>query len=261
MNISAASFNTRITHGKPVSDATPKRVLLGSGGIATAERKELYISLVEDHFSVCSEVLFVPFASDDHEGYTSRMQGLMGPEGPSLVGIHSHTDPRTAIMEADGIYVGGGNSFLLIRELHERELLAPIRERASGGAPYLGVSAGANVACPTMMTTNDMPIVLPPSFESLGIVPFQINPHYHPGKILYTHDGEVLNHFGESRGQRISEFHRHDRTPVLGMWEGSFISWDGSKGRLTGRATAFLPDIEPVDLEDGSEFDSSLSPE
>ena len=259
MNISAASFNTRMTHGKAVSDAIPKRVLLGSGGIATAERKELYIGLVGHHFSDCSEVMFVPFASDDHEGYATRMQGFMGEEGPSLVSIHSHTDPRTAIMEADGIYVGGGNSFLLIRELHERELLAPIRERASGGAPYLGVSAGANVACPTMMTTNDMPIVLPPSFESLGIVPFQINPHYHPGKILYTHEGEVLNHFGESRGQRISEFHRHDRTPVLGMWEGSFISWDGSKGRLTGRATAFLPDIEPVDLEDGSEFDSSLS--
>ena len=257
--MAADSFNTRPVHRNIMGDATPKRVLLGSGGIATAERKELYIGLVGDHFSDCSEVLFVPFASDDHEGYTSRMQDFMGPEGPSLVSIHSLPDPLTAVMESDGIYVGGGNSFLLVRELHERELMAPIRERASEGVPYLGVSAGANVACPTMMTTNDMPIVLPPSFESLGIVPFQINPHYHPGKILYTHEGEVLSHFGESRGQRISEFHRHDTTPVLGMWEGSFIRWDGSKGRLSGRATAFLPDTDPVDLEDGSEFDSRLS--
>ena len=261
MPISAASFNTRITHGKTVSNATPKRVLLGSGGIATAERKELYISLVEDHFSDCSEVLFVPFASDDHEGYTSRMQGLMGPEGPSLVGIHSHPDPRTAIMEADGIYVGGGNSFLLVRELHERDLLVLIRERASGGAPYLGVSAGANVACPTMMTTNDMPIVLPPSFESLGIVPFQINPHYHPGKITLHARGrglEPLRRVQEPEDIRVPQARQNSGTRHVG---GSFISWDGSKGRLTGRATAFLPDIEPVDLEDGSEFDSSLSPE
>jgi dipeptidase E len=168
-------------------------------------------------------------------------------------------DLSVAVEEMEGIYVGGGNSFLLIKELHERGLIGPIRERVMSGVPYLGVSAGANVACPTMMTTNDMPIVLPPSFESFGIVPFQINPHYHPGKVLFMDGEQVTKHYGESRAQRIAEFHLNQDTPVLGMWEGSFVQWDGSRGRLTGRATAFSPGEPPSKVHGGSEFDGSLS--
>jgi len=237
---------------------TPTRVLLGSGGIATEDRRDLYRSLVLEHFSDCESVLFVPFASDDHDSYTSRMQGFFGPDGPMLVGIHTFDDQVSAVNDAAGIYVGGGNSFLLIRDLHETGLLAPIRECVLAGTPYLGVSAGSNVACPSMMTTNDMPIVLPPSFDSFGIVPFQINPHYHPGKVLFMDGGEVSKHYGESRAQRISEFHKHRETPVLGMWEGSFVNWDGHRGRLTGRATAFRVGLEPKELSEGSVFDSGL---
>ncbi len=234
------------------------RVLLGSGGIATEERRETYRRLVSEHFRECDSVLFVPYASHDHSDYTSRMQAFLGPDGPSLVGIESMGDPLAAIGGMQGVYVGGGNSFLLIRELHDRGLLVAIRERVLSGVPYLGVSAGANVACPTMMTTNDMPITLPPSFDSLGIVPFQINPHYHPGKVLFKDGDEIANHFGESRAQRIAEYHRMDGTPVLGMWEGSFVHWDGHSGRLTGRATAFRAGSEPVELQDGSVFDAGL---
>ncbi len=233
-------------------------VLLGSGGIATEARRETYREMVSEHFSECEEVLFVPYASDDHDSYTSRMQDFMGEGGPRLVGIHSHEDPVSAVIDADGIYVGGGNSFLLIRELHGAGLVAPIRDAVMAGAPYLGVSAGANVACPTMMTTNDMPIVLPPSFESFGIVPFQVNPHYHPGKILFMDGEQLANHFGESRSQRIAEVHRHQSTPVLGMWEGSYIKWDGSHGSLKGRATSFAVGEDPKELEDGSEFGQHL---
>ncbi len=233
-------------------------VLLGSGGISTPERRELYRSLCSEHFSGCSNVLFVPFASDDWDSYTSRMNEFLGPEGPTLVGIQAFPDHESAIRESDAIYVGGGNSFLLIRELHERGLVEPIRDVVMGGTPYLGVSAGSNVACPTMMTTNDMPIVLPPSFRSFGIVPFQINPHYHPGKVLFMDGDEVANHYGESRAQRIAEFHRHQETPVLGMWEGSFVHWDGSRGMLNGRATAFVPGQEPIEIQDGSEIDAGL---
>ncbi len=233
-------------------------VLLGSGGISTEDRRETYTSLVGSHFSDCEQVLFVPFASDDHDTYTSRMQDFLGPDGPNLVGIHTFEDQQSAVRDAEGIYVGGGNSFLLIRDLHEIGLIAPIRERVLAGAPYLGVSAGSNVASPSMMTTNDMPIVLPSSFESFGIVPFQINPHYHPGKVLFMDGDEVSKHYGESRAQRIAEFHRHDSTPVLGMWEGSFVQWDGSRGRLTGRATAFVPGAEPSEMHDASEFDAGL---
>ena len=233
-------------------------VLLGSGGIATEARRETYREMVSEHFSGCEEVLFVPFASDDHDSYTSRMQDFMGEGGPRLVGIHSHEDPESAVANADGIYVGGGNSFLLIRDLHDAGLIGPIRDAVMGGAPYLGVSAGANVACPTMMTTNDMPIVLPPSFESFGIVPFQVNPHYHPGKVLFMDGDELTSHYGESRSQRIAEFHRHQSTPVLGMWEGSFVTWDGSRGVLTGRATVFRTGFEPQEIADGFGFDGRL---
>jgi dipeptidase E len=236
------------------------RVLLGSGGVATDDRRETYRRLVGEHFSGCTGVLFVPFASSDHALYTSRMQGFTGPDGPELVGIESLDDPVSAVSDAEGIYVGGGNSFLLVRELHESGLMEPIREAVMGGVPYLGVSAGSNVACPSMMTTNDMPIVHPPSFSSLGVVPFQINPHYHPGKIRFMDGDELSEHFGESRAQRISEFHLQDETPVLGMWEGSFAHWDGTKGVLTGRATAFRAGEEPIEMHDGMEFDSTLSP-
>ena len=234
------------------------RVLLGSGGISTESRRQLYRELVSDHFSDCEEVLFVPYASDDHRGYTRRMRGALWGDGPSLVGIEEKEDPLDAIRAAEAIYVGGGNSFLLVRELHRMGLVEAISTRVSEGAPYLGVSAGANVASPTMMTTNDMPIALPPSFESMGVVPFQINPHYHPGKIRFMVGGELMEHYGESRAQRISEYHKQFSTPVLGMWEGSFVRWDGSLAALFGRATAFRPGDEPIDLEDGCHFDGSL---
>ena len=236
----------------------PVSVLLGSGGIATEERRELYRNLVSEHFSGCPEVVFVPFASHDHSGYTSRMQDFLGRPGIRLVGLHESGNPSESISRADAIYVGGGNSFILVRELQRRGLMDAIRESVLSGAKYLGVSAGANVACPTMMTTNDMPIALPESFDSLGIVPFQINPHYHPGKILFLDGEDVREHFGESRAQRISEFHRDNETPVLGMWEGSFVQWDGSIGTLTGRATAFWQGEETAEMRDGSRFDSML---
>ena len=128
------------------------RVLLGSGGIATDERRKKYRSLVTNHFSDCEKILFVPFASDDHDTYTSRMQDFMGPDGPTLVGIQAFEDEKSAVDDADGIYVGGGNSFLLIRDLHDRGLVGPIRDRSLAGAPYLGVSAGSNVC---LLYTSD----------------------------------------------------------------------------------------------------------
>ena len=243
-----------------MGDSPPTRILLGSGGIATEERRETYRTLVAEHFRECDQVLFVPHASHDHASYTSRMQEFLGSDGPRLVGIESMDDPSAAVGEMEGIYVGGGNSFLLIKELHEMGLVGAIRERVLSGVPYLGVSAGANVASPTMMTTNDMPICLPPSFDSFGIVPFQINPHYHPGKIRFMDGDQLVEHHGESRAQRIAEYHRTSDTPVLGMWEGSFVEWDGSRGRLTGRATVFLKGEETSEIQRGSEFNGRLEP-
>ena len=239
----------------------PMRVLLGSGGIATEARRKLYRDMVSEHFTGCSEVLFVPYASHDHYSYTEMMSQFLGGSNVKLSGIDEKEESLAAIRSAEAIYVGGGNSFLLIRELRERGLIEPIREAVFSGTPYLGVSAGANVACPTMMTTNDMPIVHPESFDSLGIVPFQINPHYHPGKVKFLDEGVLKEHFGESRDQRIAEFHRVFDTPVIGMWEGSFINWDGSTGRLTGKATAFVKGQEKFEIPDGSGFYGDLGME
>jgi len=233
------------------------RLLLGSGGTATDERVRIYRKMASEHFSDCSEVLFIPFASHDHASYTSKMQKFLGEDGPKLVAIDP-SSPFESVRRMEAIYVGGGNSFLLVKELHERGLVEPIRERVSSGMPYLGVSAGSNVACPTIMTTNDMPIAFPPSLISLGLVPFQINPHYHPGRIRFLDGEDIVEHFGETRSKRISEFHKVSDIPVLGMWEGSFVTWDGSRGLLTGRATAFFKDQEKQDLEDGDAFDSNL---
>ncbi len=146
----------------------------------------------------------------------------------------------------------------MVHELHKRDLVQRIRDSVLDGMPYLGVSAGANVASPTMMTTNDMPIALPSSFDSMGIVPFQINPHYHPGKIVFRDGDSLVDHFGETRAQRIREFHRVSETPVLGLWECSYVSWDGSIGSLIGKATAFRKGEEPIEIPDGAQFDGKL---
>ena len=204
-----------------------------------------------DLFSEKSEILFIPYASHDWDSYTERMREFLLDQ--RLLNIDSFEDHEEAVKGCEAIYVGGGNSFLLIKELHERGLIEAIRDKVASGTPYLGVSAGSNVACPTMMTTNDMPIVLPPSFESLGIVPFQINPHYHPGKIHFMDGEELSRHYGESRGQRIAEFHQISRTPVLGLWEGSFVHWDGHSCELTGRASLFRRDWDsPEEMRDSS---------
>ena len=218
------------------------KILLGSGGVGTDERKAIYQSLMSENFSDCDKVVFVPYASDDHDGYTERMRGFSG-VGGDFVGIHEYEDPVSALGEADGIYVGGGNTWLLVRELHERGLVGPIREAVmSRGIPYAGVSAGANVACPTMQTTNDMPITMVPSYETLGLVPFQINPHYYPGGIWFREeeDGGFLKHFGETRSRRVNEFHRIRDEPVIGLYEGSYLRQNGEFFELLGNKAALM---------------------
>ena len=122
-----------------------------------------------------ARVLFVPYALADHDGYVRLMTERGLNAGYELDGIHRHADPVAAVHEAEAIFVGGGNTFRLLAALYRLGLLDPIRERVRGGLPYLGVSAGTNVACPTIRTTNDMPIVQPPSLDALGLVPFQVN--------------------------------------------------------------------------------------
>ena len=135
-----------------------------------------------------------------------------------------------------------------------------VRKRVLEGMPYLGVSAGANVACPSMMTTNDMPICLPPSFESFGLVPFQINPHYHPGRILFRDGDSISEHFGETRSKRIEEYHRTIVDPGPRHVGGFLRPLGRIQGEAHRRATAFRSDGDPVEMDDGTMFDGGLVP-
>jgi dipeptidase E len=185
-------------------------------------------------------VAFVPFAVHDHAGYTAKVRERLGRMELDVV---SYED----LDHADAIFVGGGNTFRLLATLYEKELLAPIRDRVRNGLPYLGSSAGTVIAAPTMKTTNDMPIVQPPSFDALGLVHFQINPHYLDPDPQSTHKGET-------REERIREFHEENETPVVGLREGSILQIENGTTTLLGEKTAriFRRGEESVEAEPGT---------
>jgi dipeptidase E len=151
---------------------------------------------------------------------------------------------------------GGGNSFRLLRDLYGHRVLEPIRERVRAGLPYLGVSAGSNVACPTIRTTNDMPITSPPSMDALGLVAFQVNPHFVAGaSFVVDPEGRLAQHFGETREQRIAEYHEEHDLPVVGLWEGSLLRIDERGVTLDGGPARLFRRGEPaVDFAPGAEL-------
>lgn len=175
-------------------------------------------------------VAFVPFAApeEQQDAYVEKVSAVFAEMGVGIVGLHREADPVKALDQVDAVAVGGGNSFLLLRQLFRTGLVRAISERVRKGLPYLGWSAGANVACPSIMTTNDMPIVEPPTMRAMHLVPFQINPHF-------TED-TIPGHGGESREQRIGEFLAlNPAMPVVGLREGSLLKVEGHAMTLAGR--------------------------
>jgi dipeptidase E len=235
------------------------RILLASGGVRTQERVAVLAGQMRAVFGPIGRVLFVPYALADHDGYltTLRERGLDA--GYELDGIHRHADPVRAVREAEAVFVGGGNTFRLLDTLYRLGLLAPIRERVRGGVPYLGISAGSNVAGPTIKTTNDMPIVQPPSFDALGLAPFQVNPHYFNGPTFRREGDGYAEHFGETRDDRIREFHELNDTPVVAMWEGAVLRIESGSVALVGAAArVFRKGREQVDVAAGTTLDELL---
>ncbi|XP_052900653.1 probable alpha-aspartyl dipeptidase [Anopheles moucheti] len=174
------------------------------------------------------KVLFIPYALTDYDGYTERVGSVLKRWGFSCNGIHTFTDPVEAVKNAEAIYIGGGNTFLLLRTLYEKQLVEPIRDRVlKNGVPYVGSSAGTNVATRSIQTTNDMPIVHTPTFDALALVPFNINPHY----IDPDANGK---HMGETRAERIKQFHELNDAPVLGLREGTTLFVNGDNATLIG---------------------------
>jgi dipeptidase E len=234
-------------------------ILLGSGGIRTPERVAVWCEQVRAALGNVRRVLFVPYALADHDGYVRVLveRGLNA--GYELDGIYTHPDPAAAVRDAEAIFVGGGNTFRLLAAMYRLGLLDPIRERVQAGMPYLGVSAGTNVACPTIRTTNDMPIVQPPVLDALGLVPFQVNPHYYTGANYVRHGEQFVEHFGETRDDRLREFHEENETPVVGLWEGGILWVADDRVELIGaNARVFRRGQPPADVVPGAGLASLL---
>jgi dipeptidase E len=231
------------------------RVLLGSGGFRTPERVAVLTGAMRSFFGPVRRLLFVPYALADHDGYLRVMveRGLNA--GYELDGIHKHPDPVRAVGEAEAVFVGGGNTFRLLDALYRFGLLGVIRDRAAAGMPYLGISAGTNVACPTIKTTNDMPIVMPPAPDALGLVPFQVNPHYVFGPTFLKDGDAFVEHFGETRDDRIREFHEENDAPVIGLWEGGALRCEEGRVVLSGSAARVFHKGQPaVDVGPGTDL-------
>ena len=175
------------------------------------------------------EILFIPYAGVgfSYDDYTSKVATPFQKMGYGLSGIHTFDDPKKAAEKAEVIAVGGGNTFALLNLLYQHNLIDVIRKRVSEGIPYMGWSAGSNVAGPSIKTTNDMPIIEPPSFDALSLVPFQINPHYT--------EATLPNHGGETRKDRINEFIAiNSNMKVVGVPEGNLLEVIDNEVRLIG---------------------------
>jgi dipeptidase E len=191
------------------------------------------------------KVLFVPFAAVrvSYDQFAATVRRRFEQLGYGLESVHAVPDPKAAVAAAQALVVGGGNTFHLLARLYEAELLDGIRASARAGTPYIGWSAGANIAGPSIKTTNDMPIVQPPSFDALGLIPFQLNPHYT--------DDVVPNHAGETRAERLIEFTvANPGVPVVGLREGSALRVEDSAMELIGekKARVFLSDRDAEDF-------------
>ena len=215
--------------------------LHGSGYLDHAEKE------IRDFLGRSARTIFVPFAVHDRRAYAAKAQERFRDMGFSLLSIHDLSNMPRAIDEADAIFVGGGNTFRLLKGLYDYALLAPIRRRVAAGMPYIGSSAGSIVACPTLKTTKDMPVVQPPSFEALGLVPFQISPHY-------LDPDPSSTHMGETQEERITQFLEENEGAVVGLREGSLLRVQEGTVTLKGPNTArvFRRGERPVEVEAGS---------
>lgn len=204
------------------------------------------------HFKDCKTILFIPYARPggiSHDEYTAKVALAFAKINIAVKGIHEFKDPASAIQDAQGIFTGGGNTFLLVFQLYKNNIMAVLSETVKNGTPYLGTSAGSNICGLTMQTTNDMPIIYPPSFQTLGLIPFNLNPHYLDADKQSTH-------MGETRETRIQEFHAFNTVPVLGLREGSWLDVKGQKITLKGDLSArlFRQNQIAEELESGSDL-------
>jgi dipeptidase E len=210
-------------------------LLLSSSRVKQSAYLEHALPMIKQHLQGVSQLLFIPYAavSLDYDEYTQKVQQALGALNVEVKGIHTSADPVAAIKSAEAIVIGGGNTFHLLHQLYLHQLLAPIRERVAQGMPYIGWSAGSNIAGLSIKTTNDMPVIEPPSFDALGLVNFQLNPHYT--------DYNAPGHNGETRAERLAEFMvLHPDTPIVAIIEGTALTLCKQALRLIGPEHGYI---------------------
>ncbi|MBW3521453.1 dipeptidase PepE [Chryseobacterium sp. NKUCC03_KSP] len=205
-----------------------------------------------DLYKGIDEIIFIPFARPggiSHDDYTSKARSFFETINIKVKGLHEFGDKIEALNSAKGYFTGGGNTFLLVKTLHEENLMSVLKQNIENGKAYLGCSAGSNIGGQNMKTTNDMPIVYPPSFECMGLVPFNLNPHY-------LDPNPDLKHNGETRETRIKEFLTQNDTKVVGLREGNWIRRIGDKITVEGNELTriFEKGKEPYEIEAGTEL-------
>jgi len=213
-----------------------KMIIASTSTLYDGSYLEYLLPTLTEFFVNVKTITFIPYAQPDGislDDYTAKVAVAFSKIKINVVGIHTFEDPIEAVTKAEAIFTGGGNTFLLVTKLYQYKLLQAIEIAVKNGTPYLGTSAGSNICGLTMGTTNDMPIIYPPSFQTLALVPFNINPHYL----------DPLNnstHMGETRETRINEFHKMNTQPVLGLREGSWLEVNANKIFLRGQLNARL---------------------
>ena len=208
---------------------------------------------IRDFLGPVRRVLFFPWALKDWDGYTAKVRERLGRMSYAVDSIHEAADPVRAVEDAEAVFVGGGNTFRLLKILYERDVLVPLRRRVGEGMPYVGSSAGSNVAGATIRSTNDMPVVEPPSLSALALVPFCMNPHYLDADPASTH-------MGETREERISQFLEENEQAVVGLREGAILRIQGDEVSLRGiaRMRLFRRGVPPEEFEPGARLDFLL---
>src|SRR5262245_21523252 len=236
------------------SSKTQKRILLisnstlfGSGYLDHAAGE------IKDFLNDVRSVLFVPYALHDRDDYASTAAKRFQQMGCELTSVHMFPDPVLAVNQAEAMFVGGGNTFRLLKALYDFDLLEPIRRRVEEGMLYIGSSAGSNIAAPTIKTTNDMPIVEPPSFAALALLPFQINPHY-------LDPDPNSKHMGETRETRLLQFLEENDAPIAALREGAMIRIENGEMTLKGSTGAriFRKAQEPIEVSPGARLNDLL---
>lgn len=196
-------------------------------------------------FKEAKTILFIPYARPggiSHDEYTAKAASAFSKIDKEVIGIHTFKNPFEAVKNAEAIFTGGGNTFVLVNQLYKNDLITVLKETVTNGTPYLGTSAGSNICGLSIKTSNDMPIVYPPSFNTLGLVPFNINPHY-------LDPDANSKHMGETRETRIKEFHSYNTLPVIGLREGSWLRVKDNSIVLNGDLTARIFEYNKIPYE------------